>query len=65
MKKLKICIGVLLIANILPVINIFIHHVIGSEYSTLQSYVIGVLFDFGAIIFIALYKLISWLFEDL
>mgnify|MGYP003403075834 CR=1 FL=1 len=65
MKNLKIGIGVLLIANILPVISIFVHDFIGSEYSTVQSYVIGFFFNIGLTIFIALYNLISWLFEDL
>mgnify|MGYP003440725197 CR=1 FL=1 len=65
MKNLKIGIGVLLIANIRPVISISVYDFIGSEYSTVQSYVIGFFFNIGLTIFIALYNLISWLFEDL
>lgn len=65
MKNLKIGIGVLLIANILPVISIFVHDFIGSEYSTVQSYVIGFFFNIGSIIIMAFVNLIAWLFEDL
>ena len=65
MKNIKIVIGMLLILNVLPVISIFVHDYIGSEYNTVQSYVIGFFFNIGLTIFIALYNLISWLFEDL
>lgn len=65
MKKLKIVVGILLILNILPVISIFIHHAIGSEFSTVKSYLIGWLFNIGSIIIMAFANLISWLFRDL
>lgn len=64
-KTLKTVIGALLLLNVLPVISIFVHQYIGSEYSNIQSYIIGLLFDSGLIIFITLYNIISWLFEDL
>lgn len=65
MEKLKIAIGMLLILNVLPVISIFIHHAIGSEFSTVKSYLIGWLFNIGSIIIMAFVNLIAWLFRDL
>ena len=65
MKNIKIVIGMLLILNVLPVISIFVHDYIGSEYNTVQSYVIGFFFNIGSIIIMAFVNLIAWLFEDL